>query len=185
MAKIDFPYQLRQWRKEKGLLQRELADLLGVSRQSIGQYERGDNIPSLEAASKLVSLGFNKDFVKANKHRYKGISYDKPLSNEEQKFAEIHHNIVLGFLKKKELSYEDWYDVVVFGYLRAVKKWFARQDLHIYSFSTIAYAAMRTNVGNELAKQKHQPLSLDNVIPGTDGITYMDILCDPRDCVGM
>ena len=39
-------------RKEKGWNQTELATASGVSREMIGKYERGDAVPSIEAAKK-------------------------------------------------------------------------------------------------------------------------------------
>lgn len=182
----NFGQQLKAWRKEKGLSQRELSDLLGVSKAAVYNYEHGKNRISPNIAKKLVALGFEQVFLAEGRVR---TSYDEPLTNKERQFAENHHDMVYRFLTKKGLPYDDWYDVIIFGYLKAVKKWFARQDLHIYAFSTIAYWTMNAAVLNERAKQKRRPeykaVSLDDIIPGTDGITYMDMLSDPRDCVGI
>lgn len=101
--------------------------------------------------------------------------------------AKFHHDCVYRYLGKHRLARDDWYDIVVFGYLHAVKMWFARPDLHKFQFSTIAYNCMRSSVGSELRKQKrrfeYRAVGLEENIPGTDGMTYIDILCDPRDCV--
>ena len=45
---------LRKYRKAKGLLQKELADMVGVSESSISQYESGKKQPSFEIALKLA-----------------------------------------------------------------------------------------------------------------------------------
>ena len=41
-------------RKEKGWSQGELAKQIGASRDMIGKYERGENLPSIEMAVKLA-----------------------------------------------------------------------------------------------------------------------------------
>lgn len=137
-------------------------------------------------SKKLVALGFNQDLIAEGRARN---YYNEPLNDEERRFAEIHHNIAYSYLVTNRLSYTDWYDVVILGYLKAVKKWFAKPEIHKYTFCTIAYRTMDTSVWNERQKQKRSPeyraASLDDVIPETDGVTYGDILCDPRDCVGI
>lgn len=52
----------------------------------------------------------------------------------------------MGICAKAGLPEDDFYDVVVFGYLRAVRKYLARPELRKYSFSTIAYRAMSCDV---------------------------------------
>lgn len=58
--------------------------------------------------------------------------------------------------------------------------WFDRPDLYRYEFSTIAWNNMRSAVGHERQKQKRriQTVSLDEPIPGTDGLTYADIVTE-------
>lgn len=41
-------------RKEKGWSQGDLAKQSGVSREMIGKYERGEAVPSIEAAKKIA-----------------------------------------------------------------------------------------------------------------------------------
>lgn len=189
MNEIDFPQRLKQWRKENGLTSERAAELLGVSRTTIYYYERGSYIPNYETAYKLAAImGVNPENI-PHVNRCKMVRYNEPLNDEERHFAELNHNLVFAFLNKQNLPEYDWYDVVVLGYLHAVKRWFAKTDLHKYSFSTIAHRAMWSSVINEFRKQKHRPeygaVSLDEVIPETDGMTYADMLCDPRDCVGI
>lgn len=64
------------------------------------------------------------------------------LTDEERKFAEENHNLIYSFLQKYNLPADDWYDVIALGYLNAVRNWFNREDLHKYSFATIAFKAM-------------------------------------------
>ncbi len=68
------------------------------------------------------------------------------LTKEQQEFAAEHHNLVYDFLHKNKLPESEYYDVAIFGYLRAVLKYFNRKELQIYAFSTIAWRAMRCDV---------------------------------------
>ena len=86
--------------------------------------------------------------------------------------------VVESFLRKNQLPFDDWFDVVIFRYLRAVELWFDRPDLYQYEFSTIAWRNMNSAVWNERKKQARRirTVSLDTPIPGTDGMTYADIV---------
>lgn len=44
----------------------------------------------------------------------------RPMTTEEREFAEQEHQIVIDFLRCKRLPMDDFYDVVIFGYLSAV-----------------------------------------------------------------
>lgn len=46
--------QVRDYRKKMGITQEELADGVGVSRQSIISIEKGQYVPSLQLALKLA-----------------------------------------------------------------------------------------------------------------------------------
>ena len=74
------------------------------------------------------------------------LNYNLPLTEAESEFAAEHHSVIYGYLRKAGLPEDDFYDVVVFGYLRAVRKYLARPELRKYSFSTIAYRAMSCDV---------------------------------------
>lgn len=181
----DFPSALKEWRKKSGLTKRALAQCLGITPTAIGCYERGKNLCSPEIGAKLVELGFPAEYLVYGRHYVKTAK--NVLSDEERAFAEGKHGLVYRYLQFNRLSFEDWYDVVIFGYLRAIHHWFLCSDIHKYSFSTIAFGAMQTAVYNERRKIRRQPktVSFDGIIPGTDDLAYADILCDPRDCVGI
>lgn len=101
-----------------------------------------------------------------------------PLTDEEQKFAADNHYLVFKYLRLRKLPPDEWYDVVIFRYLRSVKRWFAYPELHEHNFEIIAFYAMRSAIGHELDKQKRrvQTVSLNEVIPGTNGVTYMEMV---------
>lgn len=100
------------------------------------------------------------------------------LNRQEREFAEQHHELVFRFLAMNHLPASDWYDVVILRYLRSVSRWFAELELHYYSFSTIAFQAMRSAVGTERQKQSRriQTISLEAIIPDTDGLTWADMI---------
>lgn len=107
-----------------------------------------------------------------------GDMMQEPLSAEEQEFAVRNHYLVLKYLRIRKLPVNDWYDVVIFRYLRFVRRWHRELELHYYSFETIAFKAMQSAIGNEYSKQARRinPISLEEVIPGTDGMTYGDTI---------
>ena len=98
----------------------------------------------------------------------------------EQEVAIQNFWVVESFLRQERLPFDDWFDVVIFRYLRTVELWFDRPDLYKYEFSTIAWRNMRSAVWNERQKQSKQiqTISLDTPIPGTDGLTYADIVTE-------
>lgn len=104
-----------------------------------------------------------------------------PLTEEERQFAEENHYIVKDFLKYNRLDESEWYDVAVLRYLQAVKKWFAREDLHRYPFVSLARRAMGSAVGNERSKQRNrriQTISLDALVANADGFTLLDTITE-------
>ena len=56
----------------------------------------------------------------------KGGSYEmdiRPLTKEQRRFAEENHHLVFTFLNQKDLPESAFYDVVIFGYLKAVQEY--------------------------------------------------------------
>lgn len=72
----------------------------------------------------------------------------KPLTAEQKRFAEQHHNVVLSYLVKKKLPPSLYYDVVVFGYLQAVQTYWENPELRQYEFSTICWKRMNSSLSN-------------------------------------
>ncbi|WP_313529270.1 ECF-type sigma factor [Anaerotignum sp.] len=100
------------------------------------------------------------------------------LTREQREFATKWHNLIYAFLNEKELSEEEYYDVVVFGFLRAIKRYFAEPDLLQYSFSTIAWQAMQQSLSahcraQNSKKRKAHTVSLHSVTYGYD---YLPLL---------
>ena len=106
------------------------------------------------------------------------------LTPEQQRFAADNHGLVYAFLNERRLSDDDFYDVVVFGYLRAVKRFFEEPSLsQKYSFSTIAWGAMRSKLFNHYKSNSRQVtsmVSLDAFVYGDDeALSLQEVLSVP------
>ncbi|MBQ7706159.1 MAG: helix-turn-helix domain-containing protein [Lachnospiraceae bacterium] len=54
---MDFQYsKLKMYRKQKGYSQEEIAEKLGVSRQAVAKWEKGESLPDIESCMKLADL---------------------------------------------------------------------------------------------------------------------------------
>lgn len=62
-----------------------------------------------------------------------------PLTKEQQTFATAHHSLVYKFLNENRLPEDEFYDVVIFGYLKAVRDYFSDLTAQQFTFSTIGY----------------------------------------------
>ena len=76
--------------------------------------------------------------------------YNKALTQEQSDFAAENHNLVYAFLNIKGYPEDEYYDIAAFGFLSAVRSYFAREDLRSYAFSTIAFNRMRSYVGRHI-----------------------------------
>lgn len=101
-----------------------------------------------------------------------------PLTQEEQKFAEENHWVIDWFFRISNYNLSEYYDVAAIGYLKAVKSWHTRSELHEYSFSTIAKQTRRSYIGNELKKadRRIKTISLDAIVGDSEGMTLMDMV---------
>lgn len=107
----------------------------------------------------------------------------QPLTKEEQTFAAEHHDIVLKYLRIRRLDPSEYYDIVIFRYLRSVKRWFTNEKLRQYNFEIIAFMAMRSAIGNHKKKLKRQikygtTLSFD-AETGENGTFLKDVIAAP------
>ncbi len=69
-----------------------------------------------------------------------------PLTEGQRQFAAENHDLVYSFLREQKLDIDHYYDVAVFGYLRAVERYLTESRLRRYQFSTVAWRAMRQSV---------------------------------------
>lgn len=108
------------------------------------------------------------------------VNHNLPLTSEQQELAARYHQTIFSYLYSKRLDASEWYDVAVFGYLRAVRLYTVRTELQKYSFTTIASKSMSSEIDNERKKQKRRirSLSLDADLT-EDGLSLYDLIGDP------
>ena len=91
----------------------------------------------------------------------------RPMTREEREFAEQNHGLVIDYLRCKRLPMDDFYDVVVFGYLSAVQQYFRNPPAGV-KFKAMAFRAMKDSIlrdgeYNACAKRCAYVISLDDM----------------------
>lgn len=64
------------------------------------------------------------------------------LTLEEREFATENHRIAEQYLRNHRLPWDDFYDVIIFGYLSAVQEYLSNPHLQQYTFRCIANRKM-------------------------------------------
>ncbi len=108
----------------------------------------------------------------------------RPLTKEQQRFAAENHHLVYAYLNEKKLPESVFYDVVIFGYLKAVQEYCEVKALHRFKFSTLAYQRMRSSLSNyykylSRAKRNAPTVSFDERIGDEGGLHWEDIISRP------
>ena len=96
-------------------------------------------------------------------------AFPQALDEEQRQFAAKHHRLIYSYLWIKKLKIDDYYDIAVFGYLRAVRQYLAEPSPHKKKFSTLAWSAMRQSIASfhraekrrEETEQKYLKMLLD------------------------
>lgn len=70
------------------------------------------------------------------------------MTEEQRQFAAKHHNLIYAFLHEQRWTVEEYYDIAAFGFLRAVMRYQSEASLQKYSFSTIAWRAMKQSIAS-------------------------------------
>lgn len=81
--------------------------------------------------------------------------HDIPLNDTQRIFAEKNHNLVYKFLHEKNLPASEYYDIVIFGYLRAVQRLRNSMRIQLYICATTIFmrnkkSQHRTHCHNQL-----------------------------------
>lgn len=108
----------------------------------------------------------------------------KPLTAKERRFAAENHGLVFAFLQEKDLSPATYYDIVIFGYLKAVQKYCSHKKKSAYQFSTIAWKWMESELSKyykylTCPKRNASVVSFDEQIDGIDGLCWGDVISVP------
>ncbi len=101
----------------------------------------------------------------------------------QRQFAEEHQDPVFRFLSHKNLSIEDYYDIVIFGYLQAVQEYDENPALSRFQFSTIAWTKMSDCLSKHFSyenKPKRKAATVSIHTYTSDGLTLNEILPDRR-----
>ena len=89
----------------------------------------------------------------------------RPMTQEEREFAEQHHDMVIDYLRCKRLPMDDFYDVVIFGYLSAVQQSFRNPpvgaEIKAMAFRAMKDTVLRDGEYNTRAKRCGSIVSLD------------------------
>jgi len=84
------------------------------------------------------------------------MMFEVPLTIKEQNFAANNHNLVYKFLNDKHLPENEFYDVIIFGYLQAVRDYLTNEKLKNYSFATISWKSMKRSLQDYYRSQNRQ-----------------------------
>jgi len=101
----------------------------------------------------------------------------------QRQFAEEHQDIVFRFLSRKGLPMDDYYDIVIFGYLQAVQEYDENPALSRFQFSTIARTKMNDCLSKHFSyenKPKRKAPTVSIHACTSDGLTLSEILPDRR-----
>ena len=72
----------------------------------------------------------------------------KTLTEQESAFAAENHSLIFRFLRRKGLPEDEYYDVVVFGFLNGVKVFPAGGAAEAVFLTTLAWHAMNSCFAN-------------------------------------
>lgn len=67
--KVKIINHIKELRKDKGMTQTQLADFVGVSKNAISEFERGNYLPALDTAL-LISKALNTDFQEVFEYNF-------------------------------------------------------------------------------------------------------------------
>ena len=99
----------------------------------------------------------------------------------QKQFAEEHQNVVFRFLDQKGLPADDYYDIVIFGYLQAVQEYDENPALSRFRFSTIARTKMSDSLNKHYSyenKPKRKAPTVSIHTHTSDGLALNEILPD-------
>lgn len=110
-----FSYRLKELRNKKsGLTQAKLAEVMNVSQQAVGLWERGKNMPSHELVAKLANFfNVSVDYLLGRTDEPQGTGFQKGLlgdingdSQKDEKTANTGGSTIL-MRAQSELSPEE------------------------------------------------------------------------------
>lgn len=110
----------------------------------------------------------------------------KPMTDEQRKLAEENHDLVYAFLEENHLSVNQYYDVVIFGYLCSVQEYCENSHLKKYHLATLAWKKMKRELiryykylGSD--KRSYSTVSFQDHISDNSSLCWEDVICDKTD----
>lgn len=103
----------------------------------------------------------------------------RELTPVEAKIAEENHDLVFKFLNYKHLNHGEWYDVVIFHYLRQIQRYVTDPNLQKYDLRNLLFSVMDKGMKREMSKGSvsvENVISLEDPLPWLDNLTYGDIV---------
>lgn len=94
------------------------------------------------------------------------------LSAEQAEFAADHYSLIGEFLNQNKLSEEDWFDIVVFGYLDAVQLYCSAQH---EGFSSLAFSRMRESMAKYNAASRSKETCASSYVLEMESKKQMDL----------
>lgn len=109
------------------------------------------------------------------------------LTKSQRKLVEDNHNFIYYFLRRHNLSIEEWYDTCAIGICRAAMKF---QPEKGFQFLTFAGACLLNEIRQAMRKQKRKGrdtecYSLDQAVSETEDFTLADTLASPENLEDM
>ena len=99
----------------------------------------------------------------------------RPMTQKERDFAEQKHDLVIDFLRYRRLPIDEFYDIVIFGYLSAVQQYFYNPpvgvDFKVMAFRAMKDSVLREKAYNSCAKRCGVTVNLDDI---------ENVLTDPK-----
>ena len=89
----------------------------------------------------------------------------KRLTEEEKAFAEKNIGLLFAFMRRYHLP-EDYFGVLALAYVRFVGKYLTSKEAYSYSFSTMVWHRMRSELSHIMRKENHshQQILLENAL---------------------
>lgn len=91
------------------------------------------------------------------------------LTEQEKREAEKNHSLVYSFLHRHKYSIEEFYNVVIFGFLKGIQVYYRREDLRKkYQLAFICEQYMRAEIGNHFKMENSKKRKPEEAIISLD-----------------
>ena len=180
---MTFGDRLAYTRKHKGFMQKQLAELVGVSASTVGNWENNQRKPTASRIRKITTaLEVSEDWFErddnfsvddlADNQRY------SKLTKQQQQLVLNNEYIIYCVLKKYNLTpfQDDMWDVGEIGLCKAAQRWDEKDGV---SFFTVAFNYIKwefNTTGRSEIKNVFPKISLDQPIEDNNSDTVGDTL---------